>query len=80
MQVLPRIEAEAWLDFQVTRREGDLLAVADKYLRTRRDTLVILPGVGESLRQRAGYCRSTGRWFRNSGLPAVKLMDDIIRV
>lgn len=77
---MPRIEAETWLDFQVIRRQGDLLAVADNYLRTRHDTLVILLSVGESLRQRAGYCRSTVRWFRNSSLPAVKLMDDVIRV
>lgn len=79
-QVLPRLEAETWLDFQVTRRQGDLLAVADDYLRARRDTLVILLHVGESLRQRVECYRRSGRWFHDTAQPVVKLAESIIRV
>ena len=80
LQVLPRLEAETWLDFQVTRRQGDLLDVADNYLRARRDTLVILLEVGDSLRQRVEYYRRSGRWFRDAAQPVVKLAEGIIRV
>jgi hypothetical protein len=79
-QVLPRLEAETWLDFRVTRRRGELLAVADSYLRARRDTLVILLDVGESLRQRVECYRRSGRWFRDTARPVVKLAEGIMRV
>ena len=38
-EALPRLASEVGLDFQVTRRQGDLLSEVDAYLRLRRDTL-----------------------------------------
>lgn len=78
--LLPQLGAETDLDFQITRRHGDLLAVTDTYLRARQDTLVIVINVSESLRNRAERYKRTGRWFRTARLPAVKLIDDVIHV
>ncbi len=80
LQVLPLLEAENDLDFQITRRHGDLLAVTDAYLRARQDTLMILISVSDHLRNRAKRYRRTGKWFRTTQLPAVKLIDDVIHV
>ncbi len=76
--VLPRLVAETDLDFQITRRHGDLLLVTDTYLHARQDTLMIVINVSKSLRNRAERYRRTGKWFRTARLPAVKLIDDVI--
>ena len=75
--VLPRLACENGLDFQVTRRQGELLAVVDSYLRLRRDTLVILIHVGEDLRRRAERYSRGRRWLRAGRLPAVSLYEEI---
>lgn len=75
--VLPRLESEFDLDFQVTRRQGDLLVVTDAYLRTRRDTLMILVNVNHRLRNRTERYRRTGKWFRTTQLPTVQLVGDV---
>ena len=72
--VLPRMIAETDLDFQVTRRYGDLLVVTKNYLRARRDTLMILISVSESLRNRAASYQRMDRWARKTKYPEVKLM------
>lgn len=76
--VLPRLQAEPGLDFQVTRRQGDLLVVTENYLRARKDTLMILISVSEHLRSRAERYRRTEKWSRTSRLPAVELIGDVI--
>ncbi len=76
--LLPRLGAETNLDFQITRRHGDLLAVANTYLGARQDTPMMVINVSESLGNRAGRYKRTGRWFRTAKLPAVKLIDDVI--
>jgi hypothetical protein len=76
-ELLPRLVSETGLDFQVTRRRGELLAEVDSYLRLRRDTLIILLHVGDDLRRRAERYRHRGRWFRTSRKPAVSLYDEI---
>lgn len=75
-EVLPRLAAEDGLDFQVTRRRGDLLAELDGYLKARRDTLMILLLVGEELRQRAVCYRRRGGRCDTSGFPAVSLFGE----
>ncbi|GMR21679.1 MAG: hypothetical protein BMS9Abin36_2283 [Gammaproteobacteria bacterium] len=71
---LPRLEAETDLDFQITRRQGDLLVVTENYLRVRQDTLMILVNVSESLRNRATSYQRMSRWARETKYPEVKLM------
>ncbi len=75
---LPRLESETDLDFQITRRQGDLLIVIDTYLRTRQDTLLILINISDHLRNRTERYRRTGKWFQSSRLPEVELIDDVI--
>jgi len=72
--VLPRLEAETDLDFQITRRRGDLLTVTENYLRVRQDTLMIVISVSESLRNRAASYQRMNRWARETKYPEVKLM------
>ncbi len=79
-QLLSLIETENDLDFQITRRQGDLLTVTDAYLRTRKDTLMILINVSDHLRNRAKRYRRTGKWFRTTSLPAVTLIDDLVHI
>lgn len=76
--VLPRLVAETDLDFQLTRRHGDLLAVTHAYTCVRRDTLMILINVSDRLRDRAERYRRNGRWLRSTQLPAVELIDDAV--
>jgi hypothetical protein len=76
-EVLPRLASESGLDFQVTRRQGDLLSEVDTYLRLRRDTLVILIQVGEDLRRRAERYRQRGRWSRSSHMPTISLYEEV---
>ena len=76
-EALPRLVSERELDFQVTRRQGDLLGEVDAYLRLRRDTLVILIQVGEDLRRRAERYRQRGRWSRSSHMPAISLYEEV---
>ncbi|GMR08528.1 MAG: hypothetical protein BMS9Abin26_1533 [Gammaproteobacteria bacterium] len=76
--VLPRLVAETDLDFQITRRHGDLLVVTDTYLHARQDTLMIVINVSKCLRDRAERYQRTGKWFQTERLPAVKLIDDVI--
>jgi hypothetical protein len=75
-EVLPRLASETGLDFQVTRRRGDLLAEVDSYLRLRRDTLIILLHVGDGLRRRAERYSQGGCWFRTRRMPAVSLYEE----
>jgi hypothetical protein len=76
-EVLPRLASEPGLDFQVTRRQGDLLAEVDSYLRLRRDTLIILIQVGADLRRRAECYRQRVRWSGSSQTPAVSLYEEV---
>jgi hypothetical protein len=76
-EVLPRLACETGLDFQVTRRQGDLLVEVDTYLRLRRDTLIILIQVGEDLRRRAERYRQGMRWSSSSQVPAVSLYEEV---
>jgi len=73
---LPRLVSEAGLDFQVTRRQGDLLGEVDSYLRLRRDTLIVLIHVGEELRRRAERYRRRSRRVHASRSPAVSLYEE----
>jgi hypothetical protein len=75
-RVLPKLASEPRLDFQVTRRQGDLLAEVDSYLRLRRDTLIILIQVGEHLRRRAERYRQGTRWSSSRHMPAVSLYEE----
>jgi hypothetical protein len=74
---LPRLASETGLDFQVTRRQGELLSEVDTYLRLRRDTLIILIHVGADLRRRAERYRQGGRWSHSSRMPAVSLYEEV---
>jgi hypothetical protein len=76
-EVLPRLASEPGLDFQVTRRQGELLAEVDSYLRLRRDTLIILIQVGADLRRRAERYRQGLRWSSAGQQPAVSLYEEI---
>jgi hypothetical protein len=76
-EVLPRLASETGLDFQITRRQGDLLSEVDSYLRLRRDTLIILIQVGEDLRRRAERYLQRGRWSRTSHMPAISLYEEV---
>jgi len=76
-EALPRLVSEARLDFQVTRRQGDLLREVDTYLHLRRDTLIMLIHVGEDLRRRAERYRQGGRWSHSSQGPAVSLYEEV---
>ena len=76
-EVLPKLASETGLDFQVTRRQGDLLVEVDTYLRLRRDTLIILIQVGEDLRRRAERYRQGMRWSSSSQMPAVSLYEEV---
>jgi len=76
-EALPRLVSETGLDFQVTRRQGDLLSEVDTYLHLRRDTLIMLIHVGEDLRRRAERYRRMGRWARSSRNPAVSLYEEV---
>ena len=76
-EALPRLASENGLDFQVTRRRGDLLAEVDSYLRLRRDTLIILLHVGDDLRRRAERYSQRGRRFRAGRMPAVSLYEEV---
>jgi hypothetical protein len=76
-EVLPRLASEPGLDFQVTRRQGDLLVEIDAYLRLRRDTLIILIQVGEDLRRRAECYRQGLRWSSASQKTAVSLYEEV---
>ncbi len=58
--VLPRLLAEIDLDFQITLKHGDLLAVTDTYLRTQQDILMTVINVSANLRNRAEQYRRTG--------------------
>jgi hypothetical protein len=78
MEALPRLVSETRLDFQVTRRQGDLLSEVDTYLRLRRDTLIILIQVGADLRRRAErYLQVGRRGGRSSRMPAVSLYEEV---
>ena len=75
---LPRLVSETRLDFQITRRQGDLLSEVDTYLRLRRDTLIILIQVGEDLRRRAErYLQVGRRGGQSSRMPAVSLYGEV---
>jgi hypothetical protein len=76
-EALPHLASAAGLDFQVTRRRGDLLGEVDTCLRLRRDTLIVLIHVGDDLRRRAE--RYHQRWRRNlaSRLAAVSFYEDV---
>jgi hypothetical protein len=74
---LPRLASENGLDFQVTRRQGDLLGEVDSFLRLRRDTLIMLIHVGEDLRQRAERYRQGRRRNHSSRTPAVSLYEEV---
>lgn len=76
-EVLPRLVSETGLDFQVTRRQGDLLVEVDSYLRARRDTVLILLHVGAELRQRAERYRRRAGWCDSTGMPAVSLFEEV---
>lgn len=76
-EVLPRLVSEPGLDFQVTRRQGDLLAEVDSYLRLRRDTLIILIQVGADLQRRAERYRQRVHWSGSSQTPAVSLYEEV---
>lgn len=76
-EALPRLTCEAGLDFQVTRRQGDLLVEVDTYLRLRRDTLIILIQVGEDLRRRAERYRRGWRRGSSNQMPAVSLYEEV---
>jgi len=78
--VLPQLLAETDLDFQITRRHGDLLAVTDTYLRARQDTLMTVINVSANLRKRAEQYRRTGKLYRTSKPSAVELIDNVIHV
>jgi len=77
IETLPRLASETGLDFQVTRRQGDLLAEVDAYLRLRRDTLIILIHVGDDLRRRAERYTQGMRRLRSSRMPDVSLYEEI---
>jgi hypothetical protein len=74
--MLPRLESETGLDFQVTRRYGELPDVVENYLRSRRDILKLLISVSERLRRQAELHRRTERWSLTSRLPGVELIDE----
>lgn len=76
--VLPRLESETNLDFQVTRRCGDLFTVIDGYLRVRQDTLMLLINVSDQFRNHAKRYQRTGKWFHTTQFPVVKLIDEVM--
>lgn len=74
---LSRLVSEVGLDFQVTRRQGELLCEVDTCLHLRRDTLIMLIQVGEDLRRRAERYRQRGRWSSSSRMPAISLYEEV---
>ncbi|EGV52699.1 hypothetical protein [Candidatus Endoriftia persephone] len=79
-EVLTRLEGEIDLDFQVTRRHGDLLVELDNHLRTRQAVHEVVLDVSEGLRSRAETYRRTEQWPRTSSRPEVVLTDDAVHV
>jgi hypothetical protein len=75
-EALPRLASESGLDFQITRRQGDLLGEVDTYLRLRRDTMIILIHVGEDLRRRAERFLYKDDSIRSNRMPAVSLYEE----
>jgi len=73
--VLAQLESEPELDFQVTRRHGDLLAMIDDYLRARQDIVMILINVNARLRMRAAQYQRSGKWSHSPGHPEVEVID-----
>jgi len=79
-KVLTRLESETNLDFQVTRRHGDLLTVTKSYLHSHQDTLTLLIYVGERLRKRSSCYMRMDKWLRTNRHPDIRLMGDILHV
>jgi len=77
--VLPRLELETDLDFQITRRCGELLVVAEHYIYSRQDILMILLNVGEGLKKQAASQKYTDRWLRVKECPVVELSGDMFQ-
>lgn len=71
-KVLPLLELETDLDFQLTRREGELVTVLQEYLSSRQDILMVLLSVNEKLHKRKIDYLHIERNFPESKFPSIK--------
>lgn len=78
--VVSLLVAENDLEFQITRRYGDLQAESDAYLRNRHDDLVVLVNSSDNLRNQMERSLSNKKWFRPQRLSAVEQSDDVIYI
>lgn len=73
-KVLPLLERETDLDFQLTRREGELITVLQEYLVSRQDIVLVLLSVNEKSHKRKIDYLYIERNFPESKYPAINVI------
>ena len=73
--VLPHLESESNLDFQITRRRGDLLVVTENYLHSRHDIVMIFLHMGRNLSTQSMNDKHTDKWMVTRNHPEMILLD-----
>lgn len=76
--VWPLLENKTDLDFQVTRRNGDLLVEIKNYIRERPDISTLLISVSKKMRNRLEQYKKSKNSLIAMKTPEVKLLDGSI--
>ena len=78
--VVSLLETANDLEYQITRRYGNLRVETDAYLNSRHDDLVVIVNASDHLRNQMGKPPFKRKCFRTQRLSTVELSDDVIHI